>query len=100
MLCPKCHYRNDDSSSYCYNCGQDLRHCRSTNIEKPTIEEKPKKRSPLRVCVAIVVCLFFMLLWGGMGATLFGWKRGGGGIMIMIELAIVAWIWRAITKPR
>ena len=51
-----------------------------------------------RYLIAVVVCAGVCFAWITLGVLLFGWKRGGGIIPMLILLSILGWIWRAITK--
>ena len=57
-----------------------------------------KKCSPGRYVLAAVVCSAVWLLILCAGAVLFGWKHGGGYVMLAISFGIVVVIWRAITR--
>lgn len=54
----------------------------------------------MKYAIAVIVCFLIFFLYHFLGASLLGWKSGGGVIPTIILFAVIGVVWRAITKKR
>lgn len=48
---------------------------------------------------AVLACLGILILWSILGASL-GWKHGGGYIPMLVLMAIIAAVWKALMQKK
>lgn len=52
----------------------------------------------MKYVMAVLACLALVFLYALLGATVFGWRRGGGFVPMIILFALIGATWRLITK--
>lgn len=92
MNCPHCNKDNPDDAIHCVFCGQEL-------SSKTTEPEKRVFHPLLRYVLAILACGGIFVLYIFLN-ILFGWKHGGGMVVIAVLMAALSLTWTSITSRR
>jgi len=80
-----------EANCSCYHCETDSGDYTVTII---------KAKAKMVYLIAIIVCGIELVAYLLMGILLFGWKKGGGIIPMMVLFGIMGMTWRAITKQK
>ena len=98
--CKACRKPNPDGTKHCQFCGHPLLpdgEAGESGTDPEQIREDGPVQAILRYVLAILACGAIELVHVGL-CILFGWKRGGGYVVIGLVMAAMAATWSKITK--
>lgn len=86
-------YSNDETHETSMNST-----CKVVSATDDTVNNT-KMGKGLRILIAVIVCIIMFLLFGLIAASM-GWKHGGGALVMIVFISLVAFVWRSIVVKK